>query len=457
VKPSARIALALCLALSACGKDKESETKLRRSGDKAAVVVVGATETAAGLATEVEPNNELEQAQAVAIGAGVSGTLEGSLDVDTYQVVSAEEGLLFLRLEGAADADLKLALLKLDGTVLASSDRGPATTTEGVAGYWVDADAEYLVAVSEFTKKKLRKTGGRTGTSAAYSLRVSFQGAAEQDFEVEPNEDLAGAKEVGAGVEGRGYMGWTGDADWWRIPVSGFGDVQASPAEGEEASPTPALNISVSGMAKVATVMELTTAGGELVASITGARGKEVAYRSFVPAVAADFYILKLRSKRSNPDENYVIRVEATELGPGQELEPNDSLETASPIASAVGELGVASGELCLGDVDMFVLESAPVNRSLDLRLEGPTDADLSVSVVTASGSLVALGEKSGVGGSESLQAVDVPAGTSPVVIVRPKKVLMPASYKLSFSVSEGQGVPQIPLPPASENPLPVE
>jgi hypothetical protein len=279
----------------------------------------------------------------------------------------------------------------------------------------------------------------------------------DQDFEVEPNEDLAGAKEVGVGEEGHGYLGWSGDQDWWRISVPGFGDVQAGAEDGEVATPTPALSLVVSGMTRVPAVMELTTASGELIASCTGAPGKEIAYRSFVPGVGADFYILKLRSKRSNPEESYRVQVVATELGPGQELEPNDTLETASPIASEVGELALATGSLCQGDVDMFVLASAGMNRSLDLRLEGPADADLTVSVVTASGSVVALSEEGGVGASESLEAVDVPPGTSPVVIVRPKKVSMPAAYKLSLSVSEGQGVAQVPVPPTTENPAPVE
>ncbi len=454
---AAVIALAACFALGACSKDKERGTKLRRSGDKAAVVVVGAEELAIGLAPEVEPNDDPGQAQELAVGAGASGTLEGSLDIDYFEVVSTAEGLLFLQLDGAEDADLKLALLKPDGSVLASSDRGPAGTAEGVAGYWVEAEAEYLIAVSEFTKKKLRKSGGRTGTSAAYRLRVLLRALPEPDFEVEPNEDLEGAKEVGVGEEGRGYLGWAGDKDWWRIPVSGFGDVQASPEEGEEALPTPALNIVVRGVSKVAAVMELWTAAGQLVATSKGARGKEVAYRSFVPEVAADFYILKLSSKRSNPEESYVLRVESTELKRGQELEPNNTPNTATPLTTEMGELGLATGELCMGDVDMFVVDAAAINRSMDLRLEGPADADLTVSVVSATGSILAISENSGVGESESLQAVNVPPNTSPVVIVRPKKVSLPAAYKLSVSVSEGQGVEQAPLPPAAEIPVPVE
>ena len=449
------IAAALALACISCGKDKERETKLRRSGDNAAVVVVGAEEANAGLglAKEQEPNNESGQAQGISLGAGVTGSMDGSTDVDRYQIDVSEEGQLFVRIEGAEDADLILELQKVDGSTLAVSDRGPKATVEGVAGYWVEAGMSYQLVVREFTKRKLRKTGGRTGASSPYRLTAKVETAQKQDFELEPNEDLEGAKELGLGVSAHGYLGWSGDVDWWRIPVTGFTELSV---EGDGHA-TRVLDIAVTGTTRVATVMELSSSAGEPIVTLTAAQGKEVALRSLVPAVTADFYILKLHAKRSNPEESYQVRVDSRERSPGEEEEPNNTIELANTIASEVGVLAKASGELSLGDVDMFSLEPAEMNRSMDLRLEGPSTADLSVSVVSESGELLAVSETPGVGQGETLQAVNVAPNSSPVIIVRATKVDLPAGYKLSVSVTEGQGIPQAPAPPAAETPESVE
>lgn len=447
---SASVVVLFCFS---CGKDKSKNTELRRERDQASVVIVGASEGGGSQIKESEPNNEPAQAQALAMGSAASGSLDGSLDLDRYLVSAEIEGLLFAKLDGAADADLKLELHDSEGKLLARSDRGPAGTVEGVRGYWLDAPARYQLVVSEFTKRKHRKTGGRQGASAPYRLQVTHRPSPEQGFELEANDDLEGAMEVGAGEERYGHIGWAGDSDWWRMPVAGFADVLVGAPEVAETARRPALNIVISGMERVSTRLELVDAAGELVASRISAPGQEVAIRSFVPDLSAEFYVVKVQAKRSNPEENYTIGVELTELANGQEEEPNDELEQATPLGSDLGDLILASGEVCLGDVDMFSLSPASMNRAMDLRLDGPSDADLNVSVVAESGAILAQSEQAGVGISETLQAVNVPPNSSPVIIVRAKKVVMPAAYKLSLSVTEGQGAAQASALPSPANP----
>ncbi len=457
MKAALLIAALLGMTAFGCSKDKERETKLRRSGGKAAVVLIGAEEELGESVKEAEPNNELEQAQGVPLGTVVTGSLEGSLDLDRYELLGVVEGTLFVKLDGAEDADLKLELQKADGSSLARSDRGPAGSSEGIAGYWLEDKGEYQIVVSEFTKKKARKAGGRKGPSARYRLRLEHKSSAEQDYELEPNEDLEGAKEVGAGQEGFGYIGWAGDSDWWRIPVSGFSEVVVDSAEGDAPASQRALDIVVSGMDRVATAMQLTTATGDLLVSCTATAGSAVSFRSLVPDATADFYILKLGAKRSNPDENYRLSIEEAVVARGNELEPNGTLDSASPLVNEDGVLSIAKGEASLGDVDMFALAPAAMNRSLDLRLEGPVDANLDLSIVTDRGAVVARSEEGGVGASEAVTAVNVLPGQSLTVIVRAKKVVMPAAYRLSYSASEGQGVPQTLVAPEVETSEAVE
>jgi hypothetical protein len=437
---------------SACGKSKDKDKELRRNRDQAAVVVVGGDEELGNLLAEAEPNNELAEAQAVSLGSGATGSLEGSLDIDRYLVETEEAGMLFVRLSGAADADLKLDMQDLEGKSLARSDRGPAGIEEGISGFWLEPGKTQLV-VSEFTKKKLRKKGGRQGPSAAYRLEVYQRTTPEAGFELEANEDVEGAMEAPAGEERFGYLGWAGDSDVWRIPVTGFADVTAAPEEGV-APPKPALDIAVSSLPKLAITLELMDASGSLIASRRSAPGQEVAIRSFVPEVSSEFYLVKVGAKRSYPEEHYVLRVEGTELQSGQEEEPNDAMDVATPLPSETnGELLIAKGEVCIDDIDMFSISPAEMNRAMDLRLDMPGDADLSVSVVAESGAILAQSESEGVGVSETLQAVNVAPNSSPVIIVRVKKVSVPAAYKLSLSIAEGQGVPQAPVLPPPENP----
>lgn len=440
------ITAGLVALTASCGKSKRDETKLKRSGDGPAVVVLGAEATPAGLAQELEPNDP--SPQAVELGAGVQGRLDGAQDVDRYSVVVSERGMLFVLAKGGPDADLIVELFATDGKRLAISDRGPATFSEGIAGMALDPNT-YQIVVTEFTKKKLRKSGGRQGISEPYQLRAELRIAPEQGFELEDNGESAGASEILVGEERYGFLGWQGDVDLWRLPITGFDTVDAS--EGAR----PALHIVLSAVPGLETKLRLRSSDGALLLERRSATGQEVAIRNFVPEVSAESYLIEVLSSRSNPEDSYVLTVQDAQLARGTEEEPNDTLESATQLQGDAGTLIAASGELCLGDVDVFSVMPAPEERILEVEVVAPGDAKLEIAVIAESGAVLGTLTSTQAGAPLKLSNVPVPANMVPMIRVLPSGLKTPADYRLTLSLVAGHApktAPAVaPIAPISE------
>lgn len=438
-------AVLAALPILGCNKDSPEEKRLTRSSDKPAVVLVGETEASGDALAEVEPNNEVTEAQLLESGASATGSLDGSDDVDRYAFVAASTGLLFVTARGGQEADLTLAVHDASGTVLAKSDRGPAGTLEGLPGFGVEAGSNYQLVVGEFVGRKLRKAGGRKGPSGAYQLAWRIEEDAESGFEREPNEEATGASEILIGEERRGFVGWGGDQDLWRLPITGFGEVVANSDDGA-ASSKEALHIVVTGIPGVATRLALLGPSGEVMVERSAGKGEELAVRNLLPDVGADSYTIRIGGKSSNPEESYMLRVDTAEIGPGTEEEPNDSQATATPLGGSDSTLLIARGEITNGDTDYFQLAPVTYDRILELRLSGAAGADLDISVVAESGAILAEGLTVGSGVGEALSQVPVGQGLSPLLKVHAKTVKGPAAYELSLSLIRGTAVP-VPAP----------
>lgn len=431
------------LCLGGCDRKQEESKRLTRNRDNAAVVVVGGQSGAADFAAEVEPNDAVAEAQRLQVDSGVTGTLNGSTDEDRYGFTVLEAGLVFASVAGAEDADLMLQLQDGEGVILAASDRGPAKVEEGLSGYWCDADQTYQLVVKEFTKKRNRKTGGRLGESAPYRLSLRQSAEPKTGFELESNEDLEGAMEVSPGEERFGFIGWTQDVDLWRLPVAGFTDIGAELDGGEKS----ALNIVLSGIEGVSTQLQLLDSNSTVLMKLQAKKGQEVALRSFVPEVTAEFYLIKVTAKRSNPVQSYALRVEETRLASGQEEEPNDALEQATVISGDLTTLVTMSGEVSLGDVDSFSIPPNTSHRLLELDIAGPSNADLDVVVLNEEGAELARSESAVVGAREFLRNISIAAGSSPIIRVTVKQLIAPATYRLSLTLVPGVAPAPTPLP----------
>ncbi len=424
----------LCASQNGCDKKiAQGDKKLTRGGDKPAVIMVGAAGTGKNVDGEVEPNHEVPQV--LEPGKSIVGILDGSEDVDRYSLVATQTGLLFATVEGGGKADLILSLANTTGAVLAKSDRGPAGTMEGVSGYAVEAGSTYQLVVGEFLGRKARKAGGRKGESAPYQLRWQINEDAEAGFEREPNADDSGASEILIGETRSGFIGWARDVDLWRMPVTGFDDIASGGGR--------ALHIVLTPAPGVAPQLSLLSGAGEVILETRAGKGQELAIHNLVPSVGADFFLLRVSGKPSNPEDGYTLRIDVADQTPGTEVEPNGKPEVATPIGGGDElELLVARGDVSLGDVDFFRLASASYDRVLELQLRGPSHADLDISVIAESGAILASSAIESVGSAEALTSVPIAAGQAPLLRVLAKVVQGTAEYELTMSLVRGTVAP---------------
>lgn len=461
---AAALSLALCWA---CGKGPGGGAKkIPREGDAQAVVVVEAPGTEAiAFSDEAEPNDEAEQANALAFGAGVRGSLNGETDVDLYRLSVKEAGVLRARLGGIEDVDLVLELRDSEGQVVVRSDRGPARTIEGIPNLGVKP-GEYHLAVREFVKKRRARKGGkkgskepegRTGPSPVYELVAELDAEVAQHHEVEPNSNADETVEVLIGDEVFGYMGWHQDVDMWKLSVEGF-------------SADYSLDLDIEGVPGVTLELTLLDHGGTVVLERKGSQDGGLSVRNVVvvprvpdqagkpgrdkAAPPPRYYYAKLRARRSNPLDKYKLRMATRLMELDEEIEPNDDADRAVALRDTTDVAqGTRRGFLTVGDVDhyritagdepvLLVLSAKPASEQVDLGIE--------LEVLVA-GQVVAKAAGRKQGGEQSLADVRIDAGKTAIVKLSGKGgIAGDAAYALRWSVEPADGAP---LPGSDDGP----
>ena len=440
------LAAVAAAAASGCSKRKRAK-KLAPDEDVQPVVVVETAAETVRMVDESEPNDDIANAFSLELGAGMRGSLDGETDVDTVRIAVAEPGLLTVRLGGIEDVDLMLDLLDAEGTVLARSDRGPAQTIEGIAGFPVE-QGDYYLAVSEFiSKRKARRREkgepGREGPSPVYDLTASLAEEPAKDHEREPNDGVEGAIELLISDEGLGYIGWARDTDLWKLSVEGFSEQYS-------------LDLDLDGVPGVTLTLEILDSNGTRVLRRAGEEDESLWVRNLVPAAPAapaapgapagaqageSHYYAKITARRSNPVDTYRIRVATRLLELDEEIEPNDQPEQATPLrAEGEEDEGKRRGFLTGGDTDYYRLEAGaePVLLSVEVAPGGDVDPTLTV---TSDAGTLAMANGGKRGAREHLSAVRIPAGQAATVEVSgPGGVGTGAAYELIWTVEPDEG-----------------
>lgn len=418
------------LTLGACGGGKRQ----KRSGDAAPVEVVTQpvlVDAAGGATTdEIEPNDGDDVATALPLGSTVRGKIEPDTDVDQYKLEVTEAGALSIDVPGVDGVDLVVELESQPGTVIAKSDRGAARVREGFPNLGV-TPGRYVVVVKAkkppAAAKKPAKGKAPPPDAAlpakpapVYELTAKVTPPAAGS-EREPDDDRGTALDLVIGDTVTGYVGWSGDADVWKLSV-------------ETLSEKNALDIDVSAVEGTTLSVEIADGIGTVLANRKAPRGAPLAVRGLVPVVAQGappFHYLTIRGDRSNPETAYQLRVSAKVLGPDAELEPNDVPERAMPIPT---DRTVVHGVWTPGDVDCFSVAGDPAARTLEVSVDTPSESDLSLELLV-DGKVVAKSEKAGKGAAE-LASASVPAGASLVIRVRGTD----ASAEGAYDVKIGEG-----------------
>ncbi|HKA89558.1 MAG TPA: hypothetical protein VKE22_17955, partial [Haliangiales bacterium] len=152
----------------------------------------------------------------------------------------------------------------------------------------------------------------------------------------------------------------------------------------------------------------------------------------------APFVFAVVSGDAANPDERYTITASVRAAQLDEESEPNDTPETASPLADVPGtEAGTRVGTLAGTDVDVFRLDPAPGPRSLSVTVEPPPGLDVEVTLLGPGGKVL-LGpvDSAKKGGAEKIVAAPIAPGAPAFVRVRAKAGASTEIYKLRWSVA---------------------
>jgi len=423
-----------CGAYGAAGCNKKPTRK--RTGDAAAVEVVTTPALPDGgvrggpTTEEVEPNDGDDVATVLALGATVRGKIDPDADVDHYRIDVTQAGTLSVMASGLDGFDVVLELEDPSGNVIARSDRGGARIREGVPNLGVTPGRYAAVVQARKPPPPKKKPAKRAAPEPAKPIGGPYEITAAMvvpaaGAEHEPDDDRGEANDLIAGDTGTGYLGWTGDADVWKVSV-------------EALSAKNALDVELSAVEGVALSLEIADGVGQPITTRKGPRGAPLVVRGFQPAVpqgAPPFHYLTVRADRSNPETAYQIRVTAKVIPPDAESEPNDTPETA--MASPPDRKSLHA-HWSAGDIDCFAVPPEDTARTLDVSIDTPNELDLAIDVLVE-GKLVAKVDHPGKGAAEKL-AAQVPALSHAVIRVRGADTAGDAAYELVLA--EGAASP---------------
>ena len=411
------VALALC-ACRGGGDGKPAPAKGSAASQfeivKDVVLPDGGVAQVAG--DEVEPNDGEDVATPIALGATVRGKLDADGDVDFYKLEVDKAGALAIELTAIDGYDLSLEIEDASGTVLAKSDRPGARVKEGVPNLGV-APGKYLAIVrgkklvAAAPKPRKLKRGEKappaapavpSGPSPVYELTARVAqptGNAER----EPDDDRGTALDLIVGDPASGFVGWTGDADVWKL------DVEALSAKN-------AIDIELTAVDGTQLQLDVADGIGAPLISRKAPRGAPLIVRNLapvVPAGAPPYHYLTVRGDRSNPDTAYQVVVKAHALVPDGETEPNDTPEHAMAMPA---DRTTLHGTWTPGDTDCFALPVADAARTVEATVD-PKDLDLGLDLII-DGKVAAKSDHPGAGAAEKVSG-NVPAGKKAVFRVR--------------------------------------
>jgi hypothetical protein len=177
---------------------------------------------------EVEPNDDPAHAQALAAdaegGAGsvsVAGTL-GRGDVDVYKYAAAVPVELDVEVTPPERVDVKLEILRPDGSVLARSDTGKRREAERLPNEFVPSGTALV---------RLSAGKGDANLDEPYRLTITAR-PPEPGAEQEPNDTVATPTTLPAGAVGSGLIAPRGDVDFWRAAATPDADGNVSVSVG---------------------------------------------------------------------------------------------------------------------------------------------------------------------------------------------------------------------------------
>lgn len=237
---------------------------------------------------EIEPNDDPAHAVPLADGT-VTGTL-GPGDSDVYRYAASAPTELDLTVQPPPHVDVKVDVLREDGTAIMRVDAGKRGAAERLPNLYVSGSLLF----------RLQASKGEGNLDEPY--RVTATGRPIEDgAEREPNGTAAQATPVAVGTAGTGLIFPRGDVDFWSV---------AGPATAGGGAPE-AVSISLRGIAGMTLDVRVRgTAGARELARFRA--GAEGAAPTRISRGADGCCLIEVREatgKAANPKDRYTLTV----------------------------------------------------------------------------------------------------------------------------------------------------
>ncbi|HBY57400.1 MAG TPA: hypothetical protein DEG96_06010 [Candidatus Atribacteria bacterium] len=259
------------------------------------------------LQSELESNDDIEQANEIKLGEDIEGFFQEEDDEDWYKLIIEKPGKNIIRIDLSAvpEVDSSIKIYDEQGNHLKEYDVGEEGEAEAVINLGVTEEGIYYIEVS---------TCGGMNQNDSYILKTQLIGPWQEGQEFELNDEIEQANELKLGQIVTGYICPGYDEDWYIVTVPEKGlDILVI-----ELSAVPQVDLSLTLLDDAGTKLK------EL--DINGTGEEEVMVRMKFPSGK---YYIGVEGGQANKEEPYTLRVGKPTVTPATVEEVNQALTRA--------------------------------------------------------------------------------------------------------------------------------
>lgn len=297
---------------------------------------------------EIEPNNNMAEAQSVKHSTFVKGFINKVMDQDWYKINIPADSSAILRAEisGIPDINLDIELYDSDKNQLLDVNRYREGEGEVLTNYKLKPGNTYL-RIKEFWIKNTQK---KSNDSISYNLKVKLLKIAS-DVEIEPNNKAVNSTILMPNIPTKGYISPYEDKDWYKLSISNQYNKY--------------LKINLSGLEKVNLKLKVYD---PIEAIIDQSDRGDKADEEIIPNLGIEpekeFYYIVVEGDRwqTNEDQTYKLTAKFIDKSVKMEFEPNDRLVKATELKNREKIFGLTDD---IDDVDWYHI----INDSSDIQV----------------------------------------------------------------------------------------
>ena len=299
---------------------------------------------------EIEPNNNLNEANEISIKSDIRGKLSSPSDKDYFTFSTDSEVNVRIELTALKGINHAFGVFSAaggEGSIIKYVDDARKSSPEKLANLTL-SKGKYYIAVSHGERDE--KKGD---DSAEYILSVLP--ADSSITEIEPNDFFDSAQKIDVGSEITGYF----SPAFNRLNQNIKGkyreeDIFYFSVDASEDNPA-VIDASLSGVKGINSVIEICDADGNIIFTAdSDGEGKPEYIKGLGIMKSGNYYaLIYSKSMTENADEKYFFSLKKGDFSPERELESNDDFGKANPLRDKIS--GTVSDSK---DVDYFFRSS---------------------------------------------------------------------------------------------------